>query len=232
MNRTPDGGGQDVRKLDSRDEFEAAVAPHIDTLRAAARRDLQYYRRQGVIRADDFTPEEIVGEGLLRAWEHRDRMPDKISLRGWMLAVQHRAARGLVARQRRLDQEKIISLDAPVPTEGSASDSTQEWFWEWYQPDQVNMWEDILPGSEPVDTELPVEGDLLDTLDEEQRHVAVLHHEFEMPLEEVAFAMGRSLNEMAETLNGARMSLRERLNREGVNLEGKDSPYGDPDRAG
>ncbi len=215
-----------------KDAFERAVAPHLPTLTAAARRDLRYYQKQGTLRESDLTPEEVVGEGLIHAWNHRDRFPARMSLRGWLLAVQHRAVRGLAARQRRLQQEKVVSLDAPIPTEGAAADSTQEWFWEWYQPDQVNMWEDILPGAEPVDTDLPVEGDLLDELDEEQRHVAVLHHEFEMPLEEVAFALGRSLNEMSETYNGARVALRERLNREGVDAEGQASPYGAPDQAG
>lgn len=232
MNDSRHAEARAALKGDDKEAFEAAIAPHLDTLTAAARRDLQYYRRQGSIRAEDFSPEEIVGEGLIHAWDRRDRFPDRMSPRGWLLAVQHRALRGLVARQRRLNQEQIISLDAPVPTEGSSSDDTQEWFWEWYQPDQVNTWEEITPGSEPVDTDLPVEGDYLDTLDEDQRHVAVLHHEFEMPMEEVAFALGRSLNEMAEQLNGARTTLRERLNRDGVNLEGRASPYGDPDRAG
>ncbi len=226
---------QDEREAltgDDREAFEKAIEPYLDTLHAAARRDLQYYRLQGAIQDNDFTPEEIVGEGLIHAWERRDRVPGKMSTRGWLLAVQHRAARGVIARQRRHNEEKVISLDAPVPTEGSASDSTQEWFWEWYQPDRVDAWEEITPGIEPVDLDDFVSPETIDRLGEDARGIAVLHHEFQMPLDEVAFTMGQSLNELAETMNGARVTLRERLNEDGTDLEGEASPYGAPDQAG
>lgn len=217
---------------DDRDAFEQAIQPYLDTLRAAARRDLQYYHLQGAIQDNDFTPEEIVGEGLIHAWDRRDRFPERMSVRGWLLAVQHRAARGVIARQRRYNEEKVISLDAPIPTEGNPEDSTQEWFWEWYQPDRVDQWEEITPGVEPVDLDDFISTKTVDELGEDARGIAVLHHEFQMPIEEVAFTMGRSVNELAETMNGARVSLRERLNPEGVDAEGTASPYGAPDQAG
>lgn len=215
-----------------RDAFQQAVQPYMNTLMAAARRDLRYYQQRGALKKDDLTIEEVVGEGLVQAWDRRDRVPPRISLKGWLLAVQHRAARGLAARERGLRREGAFSLDGPLPSEGSQSDHTQEWFWEWYQPDNVMQWEDITPGRVPVDVEINLEGDRADALEGDARHVLMLHDEFDMEPEEVAFTLGRSVNEIAQVLQLARSSLRERLNENGIDLEGNPPAFGDPDRAG
>jgi DNA-directed RNA polymerase specialized sigma24 family protein len=216
-----------------KDAFREAVSPHTDTLLAAARRDLFYYRRKGKIGEQDLVPEDVVGEAIVQAWDRRDRLPERMSLRGWLLAVTHRAARGLVARQHTLDTNKVISLDAPVPTEGDPSDSNQQWFYEWYQPDSVVTWEEIPPGAVPTDLTDPLDERFYDLIDDEEaRGALLLHQEFDMPADEVAFAMGTSLNELAERIQGARVTLRERMNSEGVDLEGTALPYGAPDQAG
>ncbi len=224
---------RDALSSGDKDGFRAAIEPHTDTLLAAARRDLSYYKAKGKIGDQDLVPEDVVGEAIVQAWDRRDKLPEQMSLRGWMLAVTHRAGRGLVARQHTLDTEKVISLDAPVPTEGDASDSAQQWFYEWYQPDSVVTWEEITPGSVPIDLSEPVDGRLLDLIDDEDaRGALLLHQEFDMDPSEVAYAMGTSLNELAERVQGARVSLTNRMNSEGVDLEGTALPYGAPDQAG
>jgi DNA-directed RNA polymerase specialized sigma24 family protein len=224
---------RDALTNEDKDAFRKAVDPHTDTLLAAARRDLFYYRRKGKIGEQDLVPADVVGEAIVQAWDRRDRLPEQMSLRGWLLAVTHRAARGLVARQHALDTDKIASLHAPVPTEGDPSDSAQQWFYEWYQPDSVVTWEEITPGAVPTDLSEPVDGSQLDELeDETARGALLLHQEFDMPADEVAFAVGISLNELAERIQGARVTLRERMNAEGVDVEGTALPYGAPDQAG
>ncbi len=193
------------------DAFRQHVEAHMQTLLKAARHDLTYYVRQGDLHRDDFTPEEVVGEALLQAWQRRDRVPEKMGLRAWLMSTLYRSLRGLVRRQKQYRHEKAISLDAPLPPDPETFD-TQEWFWDWYQPDEYLTWEDVTPSQEPVDFEIS----LLDTeetlaLEPESRHVLVMHDEFEMALPEVAFAMGRAVNETAELLEQARASLRERL---------------------
>ena len=224
---------RDALSNGDKDGFRAAVEPHTDTLLAAARRDLSYYKAKVKIGEQDLTPTDIVGEAIVQAWDRRDRLPEEMSLRGWLLAVTHRAGRGLVARQHMLDTDKAVSLDAPVPTEGDPSDSAQQWFWEWYQPDNVVTWEEITPGAVPTDLAEPVDGRLLDLMDDEDaRGALLLHQEFDMPADEIAYAMGTSLNELAERIQGARVTLQERMNSEGVDLEGTALPYGAPNQAG
>lgn len=209
---------------EDKDAFQKAVKPQLDALTQAARRALAFYVEQEHIHADDLTPEEVVGETLIYAWEHRERRPAPMSLRGWLLGTQYRVLRGLVQRIESYREDKVLSLDAPIPNDPStfrATDDTQEWFWEWYQPDAVLTWEDVTPEDEPVDIDAPLNEDL--TLDRsESYHVVLLHDEFEMPMPEVAFTMGRSINAVAELVDQARVTFRERLGNESVIAETDD----------
>ena len=200
-----------VLEHDDRDAFEALAQPHLDDLLRSARHDLDYYVLQGHLHKGDFTPEEVVGEGLIHAWKHRRQRPDGMSLRGWLLGTQYRVLRGMVKRQKDYRRDKAVSLDAPVPPAGPEGFDTQEWFYAWYQPDNDLTWEDVIPGDEPVDVEAPLEPEKARlSPDEDAYHVIMMHDEFEMSLPEVAFTMSRSVDKLAEELSQARVNLRER----------------------
>lgn len=204
--------------------FQKAIKPELETLTTAAKQALAFYAAQGHIHLGDLTPEEVVGETMIYAWQHRERRPAPMSLRGWLLGTQYRVLRGLVHRIEGYREDKVLSLDAPIPTDPStfrATDDTQEWFWEWYQPDAVLTWEDVTPQDEPVTIDAPLNQDL--TPDRtETYHALMLHDEFEMPMQEVAFTMGRSINAVAELVDQARVTFRERLGRESVIAETDD----------
>ena len=199
--------------FESKDAFEEAVAPHLEALDKAARRSLKFYHRQGHLQPRDLTPEEVVGETLIRAWEHRRQRPPKMPLRSWLLGTQFRVLRGLVRRQVRYRRDKAVSLDAPLPTDPGAhpaGDDVQEWFYAWYQPDALLVWEDVIPAQRPVDYEISLDDDVLPT-EPDSYHVLMMHDEFEMALPEVAFSLGRTLDETAELLDQARATLHERM---------------------
>ncbi len=200
------------RLLENDDEnaFREIVEPVIPTMTRVARRELAFYLRQRRIHPQDTSPESVVGEALLQAWQHRKQRPERMSLRGWLLGVQHRVLRGLVEKQQQYREDKAISLDKPLPLETAAEDS-QEWFWDWYQPDGEITWEDVTPGSTLEEVELSIENDIDGVFeDEEQERVLMMHDEFRMPLPEVAFTMNRSVQEIADLVDRARATLRER----------------------
>lgn len=180
----------------------------MNDLLKAARNDLGFYVDRGFLHEDDFTPEEVVGEALLHAWDHRSVRPSRMGFRGWLVATQYRVMRGMVNDIRSYRREKSLSLDAPVPDNPDAHD-TEEWFWDWYQPDVELLWEDVIPSQEPQDVEVALEGDdrenLLDETDE--RHALIMHSEFEMSLSEVAFTINRSPIAVAEVLEKARVGM-------------------------
>lgn len=198
--------------VDSGDEdaFRNMVEPHLPTLVRLARRELAFYVAQRQIHPGDFTPEEIAGETWINAWRHRESRPEKMSLRGWLLGIQHRVLKGLVHQQRAYRAEKAISLDEPLPPD-VATHHTEEWFWDWYQPENELTWEDVTPASTPSDVELSLEESLDEVFaDEDEARVLMMHDEFRMPLPEVAFTLNRSSKEVGDLLAGARASLRQR----------------------
>ncbi|MBJ7409403.1 MAG: RNA polymerase subunit sigma-70, partial [Phenylobacterium sp.] len=75
----------------------------------------------------------------------------------------------------------------PVENPAEAADATDEAFWEWYQPDDVMLWEDILP-AEDVQAE-----DLSDErtyrLTQEERQALVLSVEHRLSVVEIASVM-------------------------------------------
>lgn len=212
---------EEVLESSDRDMYREAVSPFMEELLRAAREDLDFYVELGFLHEDDFTPEEIVGETLLHAWDHRGVRPAQMNLRVWLLGTQYRVMRGLVNRLRRYRRDKSLSLDEPVPDNAAAHD-TEEWFWDWYQPDRELIWEDVIPAQEPADIDVSLETDdgegLLEETDE--RHALVLHDEFEMSLPEVAFTINRSPIAVAEILEKARVGMRPR----DVEQEGTEHP--------
>lgn len=199
-----------ILKGSDKEAFQDVVKPHMDMLLEAARRDLKFYVRNGTLHEGDFSPEELVGEGLIHSWKHRDVRPSDMPLRSWLLGTQHRVTRGLVGRFRAYRRNKDLSLDEPVSINADALD-TQEWFWDWYQPEQELTWEDVIPAREPDDVEIGLDESRERLLEEsDRRHALILHDEFQMSLQDVSFTINRSPDAVAELLERARASLRER----------------------
>ena len=212
QNANGTGDWKAVRTAENVDQFQSIVEPHVDTLRQAAHDDLAYYTHQGLIHENDLTPEEVVGEALLYAWDHRAQRPETMSLRGWLLGMQHRVTRSLVDDIAEYRNDKAISLDEEIPPDARGrGEQTRLGQYGW-QPEVNITWENVTPGREPRDVEAPLFTNR-DTfaLDPDTRHVVMMHDEFDMPLPEVASTMNRTVEETAALLEQARATLRERI---------------------
>lgn len=210
-----EGHWEDVLRASDKEAYQQVVEPYIQDLLRVAREDLEYYVSRGFLHEDDFTPEEVVGEALIHAWQHRNVRPSQMSLRGWMAGTQYRVMRGMVNDLRSYRRDKSLSLDEPVPDNADAHD-TEEWFWDWYQPDRELIWEDVIPSQEPQDVEVSLEEDERERLLEEtdERHALIMHGEFEMSLPEVAFSINQSPIAVAEVLQKARVGMSARGGRD------------------
>ena len=212
------------RALDGdRDAFEEALSPYLATLRQAAERQLAVERdlvsgepATGE-RVVDLTPDELVGETLLRAWDRRERFDgDRMGFRAWLLGLQTRSLARYAQREDRYAQRKAISLDQEIPT-NEDQDAVGEQFYEFRQPFDVDTYEEVIAGSAPAD---PVVGgyDGADLSDDDRAaladasfeagQAAVLHDEFAVPLPDVAQILDASLKDTAAYLNLARQGLR------------------------
>jgi DNA-directed RNA polymerase specialized sigma24 family protein len=229
---------EEILKGSDKEAFQKVVMPHMDVLIDAARRDLTYYVRNGALHEGDFSPEELVGEGLIHSWKHRKVRPADMPLRSWLLSTQHRVTRGLVGRFRTYRREKELSLDEPVSINADSGD-TQEWFWDWYQPEQELTWEDVIPAGESVDEAMELDASSARLLEEsDRRHALMLHDEFQMALPHISFAINRSPDDVARLLQQARAGLGDRRRYDqGQDAQGRDAerrqgaPSNEPDRS-
>lgn len=189
-----------------RHAFRRLVEPHVDELLRAAHRELTHYQRLNELRPQDLTVEELVGETLLTAWRQRHRKPQWLSLRAWLLGLMHRALQRYLQQERRFRQLWALSLDAPVPPEPIYDD--EESFWEWYQPDDLERWEDVIPDPSSLSEErLIVEQmspEAMALLEPLERQVLLLHDVYQLSIQEVAVVVQRSIGETTEILQRAR----------------------------
>ncbi len=188
--------------------FNRLVEPFLEELLTAARRDLGYHRFRGEPAARDITPEELVGETLLRAWASRKERPEGVSLRAWLLGTQHRVLRKLIERPRWERDLWAISLEEPLPPEPLYDD--EESFWEWYQPDDLEKWEDVFPDNVPN----PEEDFLLKEIETyplavDERQALLLYEEHKLTMIEVAYALGVTVERAAEMVRNARRRIRD-----------------------
>jgi RNA polymerase sigma factor (sigma-70 family) len=186
--------------------FEKVVSLHLPALLDAARRELRYRIALGDLGTDDLTPEGLVGEGLIRAWQDRQHLPPTLSVRAWLLALLFRVAKSLVRREGRFRKMARLSLEPagspePVYDEG-------EGIWKWQQPDDLVASVDVL--EEPVMTPEDVaasDEQLVRGLDPKEREAFLLFELHRLPLREVAVGLGVSVAEAVQLVENARKRL-------------------------
>jgi RNA polymerase sigma-70 factor, ECF subfamily len=189
-----------------RDAFRAAVAPYLGELLEPARREIDYHVALGDFDADDLTLEELVGDVLARAWKDRQRRPRGTGIRTWLLALLLRVAETAARREARLKRLATVSLERPVPPEPIYDDD--ESFWEWYQPDHLTRWEDV------VDDAAAADEAFTRTLDPQTREIFLLSEVHGIALPEIARALDLPDAEAARLLAEARRRIHTPVSRE------------------
>jgi len=180
-----------------RNAFQRLISPHFDELFAAARRDIRYHSAVGDLREDEISPEELVGETLLRAWRDRYRRPQGLDIRPWLLGLQFRVLTRIVRQEQLLRKLVAVSLEAPVPAEPIYDDD--ESFWEWHQPDEMLRWEDVVAAevaaevAEPAFFEQEVPG-----LSPLARQVLIFRHVHRFSVREIASGLGLPVRRIVE----------------------------------
>jgi RNA polymerase sigma-70 factor (ECF subfamily) len=189
-----------------REAFRAAVTPHLGELLRAARHEVRYRVALGDFEPNDPTAEELVGEVLIRAWPERHNRPPSVRLSVWLLALSYLAARELARREARLRRMPTESLEDSVPPEPIYDDDEE--FWEWYQPDEMTRWEDVVEAPTMTrEEEAWTDEELTRTLDPLAREVFLLCELHRVPLSEAAQALGIGLDDAARLLEEARRHL-------------------------
>jgi DNA-directed RNA polymerase specialized sigma24 family protein len=192
--------------------FQRTVAPHLEELLEAARREIRYRVALGDLSTDDLAAEELVGETLARAWRDRHRRPASLAQRAWLLALLFRVAENIARRVARFRKLAAVSLEAPGPSEPIYDDD--EAFWEWYQPDELTRWEDVVGEDSLSPEELATADEHIDLFPLRARQVFVMHDIHRLPLPDVAQALCLSVAQGSRFLADARRRIRAATGRE------------------
>lgn len=202
------------------DALEQAVAPFRELLLRNARRAIMERRTTGELNEDDLTPEELVGETLLRAYHGRERYPaERMGLDAWLLALQRRALDRIARQEAEYRDRKAISLQEEIPFRADYG-AVEEAFYAFDDPFDVTTYDELIPAQAPDDVELdtrrplaPEELEVLERagLDPRLQQIVELHDEFELELDEVARILEQSLRNTAEELALARAHVRQWL---------------------
>jgi RNA polymerase sigma-70 factor (ECF subfamily) len=147
---------------------------------------------------------ELVGQVLIRGWQKRHDRQSALPLRVWLLALLYQVAHDFSRREARQKRVLAESLEEPVPPEPIYDDE----FWEWYQPDEMTRWEDVVeaPTLTPEE-EAGIDEALTRGLDPRAREIFLLYELHRVPLTEAALALGMSVEEAARLLEEARRDL-------------------------
>ncbi len=185
-----------------RQAFDRLVEAEMANLLESARHEIAFYEDVGDFPPDYMTPEELVAEAMIHAWDERAKKPAGMEPRAWLHAMLFAAADALAARQREIQQHEALSLEQPLPDAPLVVDPVyddDEEFYEWYQPDEALKWEDVIG-------DIDLEPDLLAEVIEKQprrlalkeRRCALLHYRFGFSFEQVC----RIMQEKPETVAG------------------------------
>ncbi len=189
------------------ERFRQLIEAHLDELYTYASRELDYLIALGAIPEGAVSPQDIVDQAILEAWERRDKRPPGLSERAWLYGAVRRAL-ARVARQYALEPADV-SLEDVVPDPEIDSQ-----FWAYWEPDEVETWEDLVP-EESVD----VEGDALTDMEVEilehelrqlprfQREAFQLYLVHDLPLLEVARLLNASPQAVRKAAEEARLRL-------------------------
>lgn len=188
-----------------KDGFRHLIEPYLPELMAAAARELRYRRTVGDLRPQDLSADELVGETLARGWRDRARKPQNLEVRPWLLGLLFKVLESIVRSERRARRLAGVSLEAPVEDETAAVEATDEEFWEWYQPDDITRWEDIIP-AEDVQAD-DVSDDRTYQLTNEERQALVLSVEHRLSVVEISSVMNLSPDRAVRLIDAAQRQL-------------------------
>ncbi len=194
-----------------------ALQPYLKHLYAFVRREIAYYEALGLLPEGELRPEDVVDdvvEAALSLWGVRPSG----SLRPWLLQIALRRLRQyLQAARERPSLE--VPLEDLVPQEDWSTLNMDTEIWEFYEPDDVVAWEDLVPDpTAPPPDEFLARAELseplqnaLASLGPRVREVFVLYALEGLKEDEIARMYGWTVDEVKRYLAQARDALREAL---------------------
>lgn len=185
--------------------FRDVVDPHLSEITEAARRELEYYVSAGDLPPGDVEPDDVVAETLWRAWKSKQHRPAHLGIRAWLLGLEYQVMQRIARAEKEFLDIATVSLESTVP---QPPDDAEDEFWEWYQPDDLLKWEDVIPEDvvHPQEARREIESKA-SKLDARSRQAVLLHELHGLSMPEIATILGMTVRQAEETVDRGRVRL-------------------------
>ena len=191
-----------------KEAFDRLVEAEMANLLEAAKHEIAYYESVGDYPPDFMTPEELVAEAMIHAWDNRAKKPRGMEPRAWLFAMLFRAADAIAARQREIQAHETLPLEEKVPDAPLVLDPVyddDEEFYEWYQPDEALKWEDVIGNIDlKPDVLIQAVESAPTKLDVKERRAALLYCRFGFNLEQTCRILEERPEKVADYIDQAK----------------------------
>jgi ribosomal subunit interface protein len=198
--------------------FNDLVTTLLPKLQRYVEREVAALRASGDLNPRYPTPQDVVDEVLVRAYQRLDQRPTNIDPLHWLYQLTHEVLDGEV-RQHRREGGRAVSIEArpPMPRDYTV-DELDEGVYEFWQPDEMLKIEDVVPVTEETPEAKVSEEemrryfhDALAKMPATWRRAIWLTQAEEIPIRKVAEMMKTSEDEVTRWIQQADEYLRAKL---------------------
>ncbi|MBB4799957.1 ribosome-associated translation inhibitor RaiA [Brevundimonas bullata] len=150
---------RDAAEADRRQLFFDLIEDHLDTVYDTVRRELTYLECSGSVPAGYLSVGDIVDATILNGLNRFERRPTEFSVRDWLTQLAFETVEAEAQAARRAVPEDAASIYvAPEAPAGEPTESDEEMF-EFYQPDDVLLLEELVADDGGTDPETEMSRD-------------------------------------------------------------------------
>jgi RNA polymerase sigma factor (sigma-70 family) len=210
---------QNAAEADRRQLFFDLIEDHLDTVYDTVRRELTYLECSGSVPQGYLAVRDIVDATILKGLDRFERRPTEFSVRDWLTQLAFETIEAEAQAARRAVPEDAAPIDvAPEAPAGEPTESDEEMF-EFYQPDDVLMLEELVAddGGDDPETAVAKRQDALFLhraiagLPALWRRVLFLVDLNDTPLEKASSVLGIPEDDVTRIAQSARDYLRDKL---------------------
>jgi len=214
---------RDAAEAERRALYFGLIENHLDTVYDAVRRELTYLECSGSVPAGYLSVRDIVDATILKGLYRFERRPTEFSVRDWLTQLAFETIEAEAAAARRAVPEDAAPIDAaPEAPAGEPTESDEEMF-EFYQPDDVLLLEELIAddGGDDPETAVAKRQDALFLhraiagLPALWRRVLFLVDLNDTPLEKASSVLGIAEDDVTRIVQSARDYLRDKLHESG-----------------
>ena len=210
---------RDAAEAERRQLFFGLIEDHLDTVYDTVRRELTYLECSGSVPAGYLSVRDIVDATILKGLEKFEQRPTEFSIGDWLLKLAFETIEAEAHAARRAVPEDAASIDAKPETPAEEPTESDEEMFEFYQPDDVLLLEELIAddGGDDPETAVAKRQDGLALhraiagLPALWRRVLFLVDLNDTPLEKASSVLGIPEDDVTRIVQSARDYLRDKL---------------------